>query len=109
MVLAEERRDVGRQRVDQSDQLLGAGAAQVLAILLIGLQSQLAQATAEPALDQLSLVWTEHDAGVLTHHVADEIEFGIADHRAVRARVGEGDLRHWPRRATKSQPRLPRR
>jgi hypothetical protein len=41
--------------------------------------------------------------------VADEIEFGIADHRAVRARVGEGDLRHWPRRATKSQPRLPRR
>jgi hypothetical protein len=56
----------------------------VIAILLVGTELELSQA-ARSRPCQLALVRTEHDAGVLAHHVADELELGIAERGTIRA------------------------
>ena len=88
MVLAEERSDVGGDRVDQADQLFGPGVAQIFAVGLVARQRELAQAPRQAALHQLALVGAEDDAGILADDVADEVELGVTELRSIMRGVG---------------------
>ena len=64
----------------------------MIAIGLIRRQVQLAQAACEPALDELSLVRSEYDAGVLADHMPDLKPIG--DPERLKSGWLNG-IKHW--------------
>jgi hypothetical protein len=73
--LSKEARDVGRDRVEQVGELIGALLAlQVLQVVAGGGNLELAQSAAQATRHQGRLVLLEHDAAPVVHDVADALE-----------------------------------
>ena len=69
MRLAEERGEIGRDRVGEFFELGGDAALEQLDVLAEGLELQRAQAPRQASVDELALGVRERDAGVLAHQL----------------------------------------
>jgi hypothetical protein len=78
--LAEEGREVRRERVDQMRDLarLGVGLQQ-RAVLLDARQAETRQPVVEPRADHLLLFLAEMDAALVVNQLAQELEIGVSD------------------------------
>jgi hypothetical protein len=89
--LAKERGEVGRDRVAELRELLHV-SLQLLAILGEAAQLQRAQATRQPAVNELALLVREMDAGERLDEQAQRLEVLLAEGELPQAQGGAGGV-----------------